>query len=208
MCSDKIQSGATMAKQGRKPIEVERASGKSNRQRIWDEICKLPDGFTGYSIARKSGVHDTTVRSYIQSLVNAGYLKRLAGADHFLEQTLCLIKNTGIDAPRVTRKGNQSTAGLRNEAMWRTLRILGTVTAKGLAESSSVKFDVSLWTARTYLKHLTKAGYVDLVSKGNGDRTAYYRLIPLKYTGPKPPAIKRGGVVFDANLGTVVYPVD
>lgn len=195
-----------MAKQGRKPIEVERATGKSNRQRIWDAICKFPEGFTGYSIARKSGVHDTTVRSYIQALVNAGYLKRIAGADHFLEQTLCLVKNTGVDAPSVTRKGDSSTAGIRNEAMWRTLRILGTVTARSLAENSSAKFDVSLWTARTYLKHLAKAGYVELISAGNGDRSAYYRLIPIKYTGPKAPAIKRDGSIFDANLGGIVYP--
>ncbi len=207
MCAETYR-GVNMAKRGRKSIEVERATGKSNRQRIWDAICKFPEGFTGYSIARKSGVHDTTVRSYIQSLVNAGYLRRIAGADHFFEQTLCLVKNTGMDAPCVTRKGNVSTAGLRNEAMWRTLRILGTVTARGLAESSSVKFDVSLWTARTYLKHLAKAGYVELISTGNGDRSAYYRLIPIEYTGPKPPAIKRGGIVYDANLGKVVFPAD
>ncbi|WP_336335977.1 hypothetical protein [Pseudomonas putida] len=197
-----------MATQGRKPIEIECVGGKSNRQRIWDEIRKRPDGFTGYKISRKSGVHDTAVRSYIQSLLNAGYLKIIDWPDCFSDQTLCLVKNTGIEAPTVTRKGSEHTLGLKNEAMWRSIRIMGRATARGLAESCSVNFEVSLWTARTYLRHLAKAGYVELISTGNGDRSAYYQLLPLKYTGPRAPAIKRGGVIYDANLGKVVYPAD
>ena len=197
-----------MEKKGRKPIEVERINGKSNRQRIWEEICKTPDSFTGYKISRKSGVHDTTVRSYIQGLLNAGYLKIIDWPDAFSDQTLCLVKNTGIEAPAITKNGSQHIVGLKNEAMWRALRIMGTTSAKVLAENCSINFNVSIWTARTYLRYLVKAGYVALVSTGNGDRSAYYRLLPLKYTGPQAPVIKRGGVVYDANLGKVVYPVD
>ena len=197
-----------MAKQGRKPIEVEQIKGKSNRQRIWEEICKTPDAFTGYKISRKSGVHDTTVRSYIQGLLKAGYVKIIDWPDAFSYQTLCLVKYTGIEAPTVTKSGSEHVVGLRNEAMWRSLRIMGRATARGLAESCSINFQVSLWTARTYLRHLAKAGYVELISARNGDRSAYYQLIPLKYTGPRAPAIKRGGIVYDPNLGKIVYPVD
>lgn len=197
-----------MAKQGRKQIEIERIKGKSNRQRIWDEICKTPDGFTGYKISRKSGVHDTTVRTYIQGLLNAGYVKIIDWPDAFSDQTLCLVKYAGIEAPAVTKKGSDHVVGLKNEAMWRSLRIMGSTSARGLAESCSINFNVSLLTARRYLGHLVKAGYVELISAGNGDRSAYYRLLPLKYTGPRPPAIKRDGSVYDANLDRVVYPAE
>lgn len=197
-----------MEKKGRKPIEVEQKKGKSNRQRIWEEICKTPDAFTGYKISRKSGVHDTTVRTYIQGLLNAGYVKIIDWPDAFSDQTLCLVKYAGIEAPAVTKKGSDHVLGQKNEAMWRSLRIMGSTSARGLAESCSINFNVSLLTARRYLGHLVKAGYVELISTGNGDRSAYYRLLPLKYTGPRAPAIKRGGVVYDANLGKVVYPAD
>lgn len=194
-----------MAKQGRKPVHLEMVGCKSNRQRMWEAMRANAEGFTGYQIARRSSVHDTAVRSYIQSLEKAGFLERIAGADHFLEQTLRLIKDVGAEAPAVTRSGENSTSGLGNEAMWRTLRILGELTARQLADHASVNVAVSLWTARSYLKWLARAGYVELLSQGNGDRNARYRLIQSRYTGPRPPMVQRNSQVYDANLGKVVY---
>lgn len=194
-----------MAKQGRKPVHLEMVGCKSNRQRMWEAMRAHPEAFTGYQIARRAAVHDTAVRSYIQSLEKAGYLERIAGADHFLEQTLRLVKDMGAEAPAVTRSGGASTAGLGNEAMWRTLRILGELTARQLAEHASVSVKVSLWTARSYLKWLVRAGYVELLSQGNGDRSARYRLIPNRYTGPRAPMIQRSAQLYDPNLGKVVF---
>lgn len=194
-----------MATQGRKPINLEMVGKKSNRQRIWEAMRAHADGFTGYQIARRSAVHDTAVRSYIQSLEKAGYLQRIAGADHFLEQTLRLIKDVGAEAPAVTRAGEASSAGLGNEAMWRTLRILNELTARQLADHASASVLVSLWTARSYLKWLARAGYVELIGQGAGDRNSRYRLVSSRYSGPRPPMIQRNNQVFDPNLGIVVY---
>ena len=197
-----------MAKPGRKPAHEELIRGKNNRQRIWEAMREKADGFTGYQIARRANVHDTTVRSYIQSLEKAGYLERIAGADHFEEQTLRLIKDLGIEAPAVTRQGKVSTAGQGNEAMWRTLRILGTLSARQLAEHASATMAVSLWSARSYLKWLARAGYVELLSQGNGDRNARYRLVPHCYTGPRAPMIQRSAQLYDPNIGKVVFSQD
>lgn len=194
-----------MAKPGRKPAHKERIRGKSNRQRMWEAMREKADGFTGYQIARRANVQDATVRSYIQSLEKAGHLERIAGADHFEEQTLRLIKDVGIEAPAVTRQGKTSTAGQGNEAMWRTLRILGTLSARQLAEHASVSTTVSLWSARSYLKWLARAGYVELLSQGNGDRNARYRLFPHRYSGPRAPMIQRSAQLYDPNIGKVVF---
>lgn len=194
-----------MAKPGRKPAHKELIRGKSNRQRMWEAMRETADGFTGYQIARRANVHDATVRSYIQSLEKAGYLERIAGADHFEEQTLRLIKDVGIEAPAVTRQGKASTAGQGNEAMWRTLRILGTLSARQLAEHASTSVSVSLWSARSYLKWLARAGYVELLSDKPADRNTRYRLIQSRYSGPRPPMIQRGGHLYDPNLGMVVF---
>ena len=194
-----------MAKQGRKPAHKELIRGKSNRQRMWEAMRENVEGFTGYQIARRAGVHDATVRSYIQSLEKAGYLERIAGADHFEEQTLRLIKDIGTEAPAVTRQGKISTAGQGNEAMWRTLRILGRLSARQLAEHASVSVTVSIWSARSYLKWLTRAGYVELLAEKPGDKNAQYLLLSNRYTGPRPPMVQRSGKLYDPNLGKVVF---
>lgn len=194
-----------MAKQGRKPAHKEIIRGKSNRQRMWESMRERADGFTGYQIARRANVHDATVRSYIQSLEKAGYLERITGADHFEEQTLRLIKDTGIEAPAITRQGKASTAGQGNEAMWRTLRIIGTLSARQLAEHASATLSVSLWSARSYLKWLVRGGYVELISEKPGDRNARYCMINSRYTGPRAPMVQRGGKLYDPNLGKVVF---
>lgn len=194
-----------MAKPGRKPVHQERIRGKSNRQRMWEAMRSHAEGFTGYQIARRSKVNDATVRSYIQSLEKAGFLERTAGADHFLEQTLRLIKDIGAEAPAVTRQGKPSSAGLGNEAMWRTLRILGTLSARQLAEHASVSATVSLWSARSYLKWLTRAGYVELIVDKPGGHNAQYRMISSRYSGPRPPMVQRDGKLYDQNLGQVVF---
>ncbi|TWC35085.1 hypothetical protein FBY03_111133 [Pseudomonas sp. SJZ079] len=190
--------------QGRKKIHLEMQGGKSNRQRIWEAIRANAQGFTAYSVARQANTHDATVRSYLQSLVRAEYLQVVSG-ERFEEQTLRLLKDVGAEAPAVTRDGRPSTAGKGTEAMWRTLRILGELDAEQLAAQASIAAPTTLMTARSYLKWLNLAGYVQVVRKGKPGRPARYRLAPGKYTGPRPPMIQRIGQVFDPNLDAVVY---
>lgn len=189
---------------GRKPIDLEMQGAKGNRQRIWEAIRVGREGFTAYEISRRARADDTAVRSYLQSLIKGGFIKVVSGAK-FEEQTLCLLKDNGAEAPAITREGKVSTAGKGTEAMWRTLRILGEMDADELAAQASVSAPTTTWTARAYLKWLKRAGYVIEVQASTPGKKARYRLAPGKYTGPRPPMIQRIGQVFDPNLGEVVF---
>ncbi len=189
---------------GRKKIDLEMHGVKGNRQRIWEAIRVGAVGFRAYDISRRASVDDTTVRSYLQSLIKGEYIEVIDGAK-FEEQTLRLIKDIGAEAPAVTRDGKPSTAGKGTEAMWRSLRILGELDADELAAQASIVVPTTTWTARSYLKWLKRAGYVVEVQASKPGKKARYRLAPGKYTGPRPPMIQRIGQVFDPNLGEVVF---
>lgn len=189
---------------GRKKIDLEMHGVKGNRQRIWEAIRVGAGGFRAYDISRRASVDDTTVRSYLQSLIKGEYIEVIDGAK-FEEQTLRLIRDIGAEAPAVTRDGKPSTAGKGTEAMWRSLRILGELDADELAAQASVVVPTTTWTARSYLKWLKRAGYIIEVQASKPGKKARYRLAPGKYTGPRPPMIQRIGQVFDPNLGEVVF---
>lgn len=189
---------------GRKQIDLEMQGTKGNRQRIWEAIRVGRDGFKTYEISRRSCTDETTVRSYLQSLIKGGFVEVIEGAK-FEEQTLRLLKDVGAEAPAITREGKPSTAGKGTEAMWRSLRILGELDADELAEQASLVVPTTSWTARGYLKWLKRAGYVVEVQASKPGKKARYRLGHNKYTGPRPPMIQRIGQVFDPNLGEVVF---
>ncbi|SEC23155.1 hypothetical protein SAMN05216178_3914 [Pseudomonas saponiphila] len=189
---------------GRKPIDLEMHGKKGNRQRVWEAMRVIRDGFTAYEISRRSLVDDTAVRSYLQSLIKGGFVEVISGAK-FEEQTLHLVRDVGAEAPAITREGKPSKTGKGTEAMWRTLRILGEMDADELAEQASIAVPTTTWTARSYLKWLKRAGYVVEVQASTPGKKARYRLAPGKYTGPRPPMIQRIGQVFDPNLGEVVF---
>ncbi|MCY1356276.1 hypothetical protein D9M68_516010 [compost metagenome] len=186
---------------GRKRIDLEMQGTKGNRQRVWEALRAHRDSFTAYQVARQSQVHDDTVRSYLQSLLRGGWVEVISG-ERFEQQTLRLVRDNGAEAPAVTRDGRLSPVGRGTEAMWRTLRILGEVDAVQLAEQASAAVPTTLWAARSYLKWLKRAGYVQVIGT---DKRARYRLVLGRNTGPRPPMIQRIGQVFDPNLGEVVY---
>lgn len=190
--------------QGRKQIHLEMKGGKSNRQRMWEVIRAHSASFTAYTVTHKAGADESTVRTYLQSLVRGQYLEVVAGK-RFEEQILRLVNDCGAEAPAVTREGKPSTAGKGTEAMWRTLRILGELDAAELAAQASIAAPTTVATAKAYLKWLARAEYVVLVSPSKPGLLARYRLARGANTGPRPPMIQRIGQVFDPNLGEVVY---
>lgn len=184
----------------RKPIHLEQRGGKSNRQRIWEEIRASRDRvFMMSSVALCARVHYDTVRTYVQALVKAGFVE--PAEPEGKHKRWKLVKDNGVDAPQLKRDGTQSTAGLGNEAMWRTLRMLDAVTPAELASFASAG-DVQITenTAQSYLTWLEKAGYVRHVGQPRR-----YTLIKSRVTGPRPPQIQRVGQVYDPNTAAVVY---
>lgn len=197
---------------GRKPINLEMKGLKTYRQRIWEAIRAETRAFTVQHIAWSADTDLETTRYYMNGLKRAGYLELASSRSTTgQEQFLRLAKDCGAEAPAITRNGTPSRTGLGTEAMWRTLRILGEVSAEDLAEQASASTPTTPKTAYAYLLWLCRAGYVAAVDQGKSGpkgRTARYRLLPGKYTGPLPPMIQRSGQLFDPNLGKVVFSLD
>lgn len=192
--------------------------GVAPRQRIWDTVRKAPDiaggGFTCSDICRAAKVEVSQAREYLAGLVAAGYLGRKDPDRRGAEARYWLVRDAGIEAPRVRRDGTPVTQGLGQEQMWRTLRLLtGDTNARELAaHASTAATPVAESAAKDYLSTLHTAGYLDCTATANatgaGSVQARYRLKRAPHghaPGPRPPMVCRTRVVFDPNLGTVVW---
>jgi hypothetical protein len=199
----------------RKPIHLERTGGKGPRQKIWEVIRRKRDGFLKHDIAFATNLDDATVRSYLQSLLKGGYIKviqeeKIPGIAK--RCTYQLVRDNGIEAPRLDKQGVEVTQGRANENMWGTMRRLANFNAHELAMLASVeKIIVAESTAARYITMLHRAGYLDLIEPAQqlggrvGAKPARYRLLINKWTGPRPPMIQRTRCVYDPNLGKIVW---
>lgn len=177
----------------RKPCHLEYIGGKSPRQRIW-ELVRAFGSFARPELVEKlpEGIHPDTARTYLNSLVNGGYLAR--GPGH----VYTLIQDTGIEAPRLRKDGSPVIIGRAQESLWRTLRTLdGAISPRALAAmADTADHPVGLDATLEYLKILTDAGYL----RREGEN---YRL--KLNSGPRPPVVQRVHRVYDPNLGQVLW---
>lgn len=206
---------------GRKNVALVQATQgvTSPQDAIWQAVRVLRTGFTRADVCRKcqqimgTGVNDDTVRSYLNRLEAGGFLeiidrlnrarngKPLNGSAR--QKVFQLVKDTGVDTPRLTAKGEPVTQGRNRENMWLAIRILGEFDAKELQmTATNDQVQVTLADARDYIKQLHAVGYLHMTTKHRGSRAmARYRLLPTMNTGPKPPQVQRIKVVFDPNTG-------
>lgn len=180
----------------RKPIS-ELAGGQSPRQRVWALIRKQAGDF-GLSDVRPCGVPRRTAQPYLNGLVAAGYLA--FGRDESRPYTL--LRDNGIEAPRVRKDGSDVTQGNGNEAIWGAVSVLDTFDAQTLADLSGA----ALGTVKTYCLYLERAGYLTVAIKGKGGSAAtVYRAVKSRISGPRAPMITRLKVVYDPNLHQIVW---
>lgn len=188
----------------RKPIEIEIKGMQTPRERIWRVLldCKQPS-FTIDDI--HGDVRPTVKRSaaidYFKSLEAGGWIERTGGGEI---TTGCmrspvvfkLIKRSH-EAPRLTKSGQPVTQGVATLALWRCMRVFKVFDADALARSASVgDCQVSVNTAKSYIKHLAAAGYLKS-TQGKGN----WKLV--RDTGPHAPAITSQKIVFDRNTGAL-----
>ncbi|WP_186030013.1 hypothetical protein [Burkholderia gladioli] len=196
----------------RKPAHLEMAGGRGPRQRIWEVIRKNPGDFTAIVIEKATVIDISTIRTYLQVLERGSYIQQRNERNHFTDpKHFKLIRDVGIEAPRLDKKGNPLPA-TGTENMWRTMRIMGEFTPSELAiRASTAGAKVADFTARAYARLLAVAGYLDVVDPGHpyirgvGAKQARYRLRPQKYTGPRPPMVQRTKCIYDPNLGKIVW---
>lgn len=182
--------------------------GKPPRQNIWEAIRAInasPKALTTYAVARKSGQDDQAVRAYFRDMEKAGIVSKVRTVDRF-DAEWELLKDEGVEAPRITKDGKVSKYAGGAENVWRALRILGEFSAAEAAAAASVNgVSISEYGAQVYLSGLAKAGYLTRSGGTAGNKTRF-RLIPSRYTGPKHPIYQRDfNQVYDPNLDQVVW---
>lgn len=189
---------------GRKPVHLTMSAKKpGGRQAIWEEIRRLGT-FSVADITGACKAHEKTVQSYVECLLASGHVGPA-------EDGFRLVRDVGVEAPRVRADGSPVTQGLPREQMWRTMRhrSTGDFDYRDLALwSSTDEVRVSEADAQDYLKHLAKAGYLIQVAParaGKAARLARYRFDPRRNTGPKPPMVQRMKTVFDPNERKIVW---
>lgn len=193
-------SGTSAVRGGRLPAHLEYAGGKSPRQRIWEKIRAYRAGQAEpFTLKRLTSdlpgtIHKDTIRTYVNSLAAGGFLQQDGAYYH-------LIRDNGVEAPRVRKDGSPVTQGRAQENLWRTLRTLNyPISYERLAFlANTEEHPVSPVAARDYLGNLHKAGYLDRLNGGQ------YFLRKGMNTGPRPPMIQRLRQIYDPNLGRVVW---
>lgn len=193
----------------RRPAHLELAGGRGPRQRIWEFIRKQRNDFTGYDIEKATRIDPATIRTYLQVLELGGFTEQTSKRVAFtVRLRYRLLRDVGSEAPRLDRKGNLIPP-TGNESMWRTMRIMGEFTSVELAmRASTEKTTIAEATAKSYARALCTAGYLMVIEEGRpgrGARQTRWRLIPSKYTGPRPPMIQRTRCIYDPNLAKVVW---
>ena len=200
-------------------IHTQRGSGLlTGRDAVW-AIIRVLKTFSLRDIEiyssdshKLADISAALARPYILGLHAAGFLKQIADEERTQGQAPKrweLIKDAGINAPRVHQDGKEVTQGRNREQMWQSMRILKEFSAKDLAVAASTPdINVSENTAKDYVYNLHKAGYLKLTTRAKSGGLSRYRLLPSMYTGPKPPVVQRIKQVFDTNLNKVMWPED
>lgn len=187
----------------RKPVD----QGGSPRDAIWAAIRQMAatdHAFTAANVADAARVNDKTARDYLKGLTAAGYLQLLESAGGLEAKRWKLVRDIGVEAPRVRSDGSPVTQGEVNEQLWRGMSILKEFTYTDLIETASVVIPVD--TAKTYCGMLLSTGYLRVLRKADPvkGRIARYRLV--RNNGPKPPQVQRVKRVYDPNSNEVFMP--
>lgn len=193
----------------RRKIELELKGLKTPRERVWEAILLL--AATGEPFSREA-VQDncdpmvrlSLVVDYTDDLLTTGHLQRVPGTGGrkgVLQTPLLLtLAKRQHHAPRVTTKGAKVTQGCGLDAMWRAMKVLPSFDYLDIARAATLGTTVvSPVTAKTYVIHLARAGYLATMRPAKPGTPARHRLD--KNTGPHAPAVTRMKVVFDRNTG-------
>lgn len=194
----------------RRPIELEVKACQTPRDRVWRAIRMLATGFTVRSVqdACAPMVSYAVVHDYLNDLERAGYVRtidggrRTAGTQRFVARKMELMRDQ-LETPRV-HHGREGRQGMGSLALWRAMKVLTTgFCARDLAAAASFgEFTVTQQMAELYARRLCAAGFLTPEAPPRPGRPTYWRLV--KYTGPRAPAMKRDGRVFDRNTGEVI----
>lgn len=201
----------------RKPAPLEQKGGKSPRQHIWEAIRTHRKAFTREMLAEHCNGMEGKIADYVAALLKAEFIEVIAeekvNAGGLRPRfTYRLVRDNGVEAPRVSKKGEIVVQGNGNEAMWRTMHRMFERTPFSYRElvafASTKAHPIKVETAKSYIAALHRAGYLRQVEKekrGKQPSGAKYVLIASRYTGPRAPMVQRTRTVYDPNENRVVH---
>lgn len=167
----------------------------TDREKIWAAI-RQEKIFSQVQIATLAVCDKGKVQDYLKGLMAAGYVRKLS-VKPFNTAIYELLKDSGVDAPRLRKDGTPLPQSGRTR-MWNAMRVLQAFTLDELMAAASLpEAPVAFEEARTYCGWLVRGGY--LVHSGEN-----YRFIPAKFSGARAPQVLRVKKLFDPNLGAVV----
>jgi len=194
---------------------LERSGGKSQRQRMWEAIRlaskKLSPEFTVLTIAASADLEKSTVANFVLALNRSGYIAPVEASRGKRYMRYRLVRDVGVDVPRIDRRGNPVTRGNEQQQLWNTMRIVpGDFDFAELAAlATTAETPVTPGAAKVYLAHLRRAGYLQQTHPGSRPPgrsiIARYRLSHTRNTGPRAPIVQRTNCIYDANLGEIVW---
>lgn len=149
-------------------------------------------------------VSASTVRGYLRQLAAGGYVEVIDAGNRRTPGRYRLLRRP-VEPPRLGADGDRLPAVSRQQAMWNALRAAESIDARELAVTASTEqATVELWTAKSYLKHLAEAGYLQVVRAGRQRHLTVYRLSPRQNSGPLAPKVLRTKLVYDPNRHEVM----
>lgn len=176
---------------------------KHRRQQIWDILREQKTVFVSANVlAGKTGMNPKNVATLMLGLEKAGYVEVLKQRDVFtgkLVKTWRLLKDCGVDAPRIDRHGQPLPETLSSVA-WRTIKILKSFGLDELQVHIGMSHTIARSTLRHYTALLAKAGY--LKNTGTANRPHY---VLVKNTGGRAPQVWHITEVYDPNTQETVY---
>jgi len=200
----------------RKPIHLEATGKLTLRDRIWAAVRALhklqPDGFTRRNVeswvakrapaeATARSINENTIESYLKGLVAGAYLRRKDPAAAYQVAVYQLVRDVGVEAPRVACTGREIAPGDCQTNLWRAMKILKAFDWRELRAAAAVELAPA--TAKFYCQFLARAGYLKVLRDAKPGTPAAYRLV--RNTGPRAPQIQRSRHLYDPNLGEVVW---
>jgi hypothetical protein len=195
----------------RKPAILELVGGKSQRQRVWEAVRAIDNAvgcFTADDLSRRSKVEYEPVRYFVRGWLAAGYLGVLSGwtpGGRGVKNVYSMVRDNGVEAPRVRPNGAEITQGRGSEALWAAMTALDSFTAAFAAEIAQV----SPVTAKTTCGLLGRAGYLVAVEPGKGlgkgGRPTVWRVAAEHRHKPRAPQITRLKAIYDPNVHQIVW---
>ena len=170
---------------------TEEVSITFHQRRIWQQLHHLPEFDHAAVIER--GATRSNVAAFIERWIRIGLVEfvRKAGKNRIYRP----VRKASAEACEATPRGS----------MWRTMRLLGTFTAKDVAiHSNTSRQAVSYGTATNYCALLASAGILRKVKRSDTkNKATTYRLI--RNLGPLPPEPARINCLKDPNADAVYF---